>query len=315
MLLFKNITKVNNTFLNQFEIFLLFVVLLSTSLFNTIQAKASEVICLENSAVLSVGYVVGSSALVEEEQTLKVNIFADTVAVPENTEDFVAWCKNKLIEKELLDKYKNRSIEMRFTVKPSGKLMDLVVVDREKGLVTELDKVFVNPPQWLPAIKNGKAVSSKASFDVSFLDDGESSFYVIERVKFSPDEKNGIRLDILSGTPSLQEKWGEALLSLDVLAEPPGGLLAFQKWVADNFEVTEAAKEAGFNGTIQVKFAIEVDGSLSSIRVLRDFGYGLGEAAVDLMKKAPKWLPAIRKGKLVKTFYTFPIRLDFSNLN
>jgi len=59
--------------------------------------------------------------------------------------------------------------------------------------------------------------------------------------------------------------------------------------------------------TVQVKFLVEKDGSIADVQALNDHGYGLGKAAVDVVKKGPKWSPGIQNGKQVRSYHTQPI--------
>ena len=105
---------------------------------------------------------------------------------------------------------------------------------------------------------------------------------------------------------------GKPIEKLDTPPEPEGGIDAFRKWVGNNFTYPQAAIDARVKGTIYVVFVVESDGSLSNINVSRDLGYGTGENAVNLIKRAPKWKPGLKDGVPVRVEYTFPIRLDLT---
>jgi protein TonB len=59
--------------------------------------------------------------------------------------------------------------------------------------------------------------------------------------------------------------------------------------------------------TVQVKFLVEKDGSIADVQALNDPGFGLGKAAVDVVKKGPRWNPGIQNGKQVRSYHTQPI--------
>jgi protein TonB len=59
--------------------------------------------------------------------------------------------------------------------------------------------------------------------------------------------------------------------------------------------------------TVQVKFLVERDGSIADVQSLNDPGFGLGKAAVDVVKKGPRWSPGIQNGKQVRSYHTQPI--------
>jgi len=61
------------------------------------------------------------------------------------------------------------------------------------------------------------------------------------------------------------------------------------------------------NYTVNVRFVVEKDGSLSDIIVLNDPGYGIGPKVLEMMKFAPKWKPAIQNQRVVRSYHTQPI--------
>ena len=92
--------------------------------------------------------------------------------------------------------------------------------------------------------------------------------------------------------------------------EPPGGMRAFMQYIGTNYDFPQEAIEAGVNGMLQVSFVVEKDGSLTDLKLVRDLGYGTGEAAIRVLEEGDRWAPAIQDGKPVRTAYTLPIRLN-----
>lgn len=100
----------------------------------------------------------------------------------------------------------------------------------------------------------------------------------------------------------------------EINPEPPGGMVAYRKWIGENYQYPKAAIDADIKGTLQIYFVVEKDGQLSNLKVVRDLGYGTGEAALDMLSKSAKWSPAVQNGKAVRIAYTLPIRLDLTNM-
>lgn len=59
--------------------------------------------------------------------------------------------------------------------------------------------------------------------------------------------------------------------------------------------------------TINVRFLVERDGSITDVRALNDPGYGLGQGAVEVVKRGPKWNPGEQNGRKVRSYHTQPI--------
>ncbi|HUC81470.1 MAG TPA: M56 family metallopeptidase [Flavisolibacter sp.] len=59
--------------------------------------------------------------------------------------------------------------------------------------------------------------------------------------------------------------------------------------------------------TVNVRFIVEKDGTVSNVNVLNDPGYGMGSKVAEMMKHAPKWKPAIQNERVVRSYHTQPI--------
>ncbi|MBE0390812.1 energy transducer TonB [Flavobacterium sp. PL002] len=86
-----------------------------------------------------------------------------------------------------------------------------------------------------------------------------------------------------------------------------GGLEKFYRFIAKNFKMPE---ERGLKGKIIVEFIIEKDGSITSINVIQDIGFGCAEETVRLLNISPKWLPGKKNSEIVRTLYKLPIRVS-----
>lgn len=73
--------------------------------------------------------------------------------------------------------------------------------------------------------------------------------------------------------------------------------------------IEKAAKKGMKAGTytVQVKFLVEKDGSISDVQALNDPGFGLALAAVKALKTGPKWNAGEQNGKKVRSYHTQPI--------
>ncbi len=78
-------------------------------------------------------------------------------------------------------------------------------------------------------------------------------------------------------------------------------------FLAFNVEYPEEAKAAGTEGTVYVSFIIDEEGRVTEPSIIRDIGNGCGEAAIDVLKKMPRWEPGKDKGEIVKVKLNLPI--------
>jgi|GEM_PF-1050793 len=94
-----------------------------------------------------------------------------------------------------------------------------------------------------------------------------------------------------------------------IASEPanyPGGMQAFNQDFISNFEVP---KFEGESLRVILMFIVEKDGSLNEIKIVKDPGLGIGEAALEALSKTKRWIPARDKGKIVRSQFTLPITL------
>jgi protein TonB len=64
--------------------------------------------------------------------------------------------------------------------------------------------------------------------------------------------------------------------------------------------------------SVVVEFVVDKEGKVSDIKTLTYHGYGLEEEAVRVLKKAPKWEPAIQNGMEVKAYRRQVITFEVS---
>lgn len=80
----------------------------------------------------------------------------------------------------------------------------------------------------------------------------------------------------------------------------PGGNDAKKTFISSNIRYPEEAKLNRIQGTVELKFIIETDGSLSNIQVVSDPGGGLGEEALRIYEMMPNWIPGRLNGNVVR---------------
>lgn len=111
----------------------------------------------------------------------------------------------------------------------------------------------------------------------------------------------------------VQEMGNEVFTMVEGPPQPHGGMGEFMKFVGANFNVTAEMIAASVNGTIEVKFVVEKDGSMSNFEIVNDLGHRTGEEAIALLKKYPhKWKAGIQNARKVRVAYLLPIKLNLS---
>jgi protein TonB len=101
----------------------------------------------------------------------------------------------------------------------------------------------------------------------------------------------------------------EPQLFPDVEAEFPGGYTAMMKFIQTNLIYPQSGIEFGAQGKCYLRFVIDKDGGINSVKVLRGI---LGcpdcdREAIRVLKSMPYWKPGKIKGREVSTFFDLPI--------
>jgi protein TonB len=86
----------------------------------------------------------------------------------------------------------------------------------------------------------------------------------------------------------------------------PGGQRAWLSFLQDNLEYPAKAKRKNIQGTVVVQFIVNTDGTISDISAISG-PEELKQAAINVIKKSPNWIPAFQKGKNVKSYKKQPV--------
>jgi protein TonB len=128
------------------------------------------------------------------------------------------------------------------------------------------------------------------------------------------DTEDGINIDDLkdnqiAGGDEVPPAEDEILENVvEQKAQYPGGENALLKFIADNLKYPSIALEQELQGVVIVRFVVEKDGSVGDVTVRKSLSDECDEAAIKVVKKLPKFIPAKSQGNPVRVWYTLPIR-------
>ncbi|MCX6271023.1 MAG: energy transducer TonB [Bacteroidetes bacterium] len=92
----------------------------------------------------------------------------------------------------------------------------------------------------------------------------------------------------------------------------PGGEESRLKFLQENIQYPQVAKESGISGTVYVSFVVDSKGRVADVKVLRGIGGGCDEEAIRVIKLMPSWNPGKQAGKSVRVQFTMPIRFTLN---
>lgn len=88
---------------------------------------------------------------------------------------------------------------------------------------------------------------------------------------------------------------------VDEQAKFLGGQMAWLRYLKSNLKYPPAAQRAKIRGQVIVTFVVNKNGSIESVKLIKGVGFGCNEEAIRLIKAMPRWIPAVNKGKKVRS--------------
>jgi len=85
------------------------------------------------------------------------------------------------------------------------------------------------------------------------------------------------------------------------------GKEGLEQFVKTRLEYPKKAKRKKTEGVVVASFFIEIDGSIQEIKILQSLPNGCDEAVIRLIKRMPKWRPALDQGRAVRFLYELPV--------
>jgi protein TonB len=88
--------------------------------------------------------------------------------------------------------------------------------------------------------------------------------------------------------------------------EFPGGMNAWVKFLSANL-ITPSELDAGEKKTVMIRFKVSTDGTVNGFEILQSAGSLYDNEVIRVLKKMPKWKPAMQNGHTVSTSFTQPV--------
>ncbi len=95
---------------------------------------------------------------------------------------------------------------------------------------------------------------------------------------------------------------------VEVPATYPGGESALLAFVSKNLVYPAIAQEQELQGTVVLRFKVDTDGSVSTVKVEKSLSRECDKAAADVVKKLHRFVPAKQQGHPVPVWFRLPIR-------
>lgn len=90
----------------------------------------------------------------------------------------------------------------------------------------------------------------------------------------------------------------------------PGGEKEMISFIEKNLIYPKIAIDSGKEGNVKLRFKVDTTGLIYDITIVRNgekLGFGLEEAAIEVVKKMPRWIPGSQNGVVVPMLYTLTV--------
>ena len=175
--------------------------------------------------------------------------------------------------------------------------------------VRTLKYIYDNYGNWKQKLlyRGNKLISWEERDIIYATEISDYDFYIQDNAK--QEELRKKKIDQIKKNIEIEEEKEKAKGPIEVIYNPndmarfpgfyPESLFS---WIEKNKPVVQ------YHGRVDVQFVVECDGSLSNIKV-SNHSMANDEDAIRLVKKMPKWIPANKDGKVVRSIVRIPIDL------
>ena len=143
----------------------------------------------------------------------------------------------------------------------------------------------------------------------------KSKFAIASQDYINETGGTGINIDDLkenqqAGGTSVPPKEPEVVDNaiVEVPATYPGGEAALLSFVSKNLVYPAIAQEQELQGTVILRFKVDVDGSVSAVKIEKSLSRECDEAAADVVRKLKRFVPAKQQVHPVPVWFRLPIR-------
>ncbi len=187
-------------------------------------------------------------------------------------------------------------VYVSFVVSSSGKVIDAKLV---RGVGHGIDEAALaavkSSPDWNPGEQRGRDVNSRMIVSFAFEPVSDSVGKVSVNTKQKPEVQE---IEIVETVTPHED---DIFSVVEEEATFKGGTEAWADHLKNNLVYPEQAKREGIEGRVFVTFVVNDDGQISDPKIVRGIGAGCDEAALEVIKNSPNWIPGKQKGVAVNS--------------
>lgn len=178
--------------------------------------------------------------------------------------------------------YRDKDIE-----KPKEDILSKPIVSTQKDPEIDLNDSLVFSDN-----KDGVVTDNKGDLDLG-LPVGDSTYIVTDNNVID------VVVDVVEDYP-------------DIEAEFIGGDKAWTEYLIGELKYPDYSLELGEQGVVYLSFVVDIDGTVSDVKVLKSVSVYIDREAKRVIQSSPKWKPGSVRGKSVKTRMNIPIHFSIN---
>lgn len=168
--------------------------------------------------------------------------------------------------------------------------------------------------QSLTPISSKELVSDSIGKDTLSAEEIEESTENVSQNEVTKTNDNSSKQLQAAVTTSQEEKETVEVLNNAMVDTPVkfrGGESALLQFISQNLVYPVIAQEQEIQGSVILEFVVEKDGSIGDVKVIKSLSKECDQAAIDVVRKLPRFAPAKKQGKPVAVKFRLPIRFRF----
>lgn len=168
--------------------------------------------------------------------------------------------------------------------------------------------------QSLTPISSKELVSDSIGKDTLSAEEIEESTENVSQNEVTKTNDNSSKQLQAAVTTSQEEKETVEVLNNAMVDTPVkfrGGESALLQFISQNLVYPVIAQEQEIQGSVILEFVVEKDGSIGDVKVIKSLSKECDQAAIDVVRKLPRFVPAKKQGKPVAVKFRLPIRFRF----
>lgn len=206
---------------------------------------------------------------------------------------------------------------------PPDMVLDKVEEKKEEIKLPEPPKPVEPPKQIATRIYTAPLITNEVN-----PDERPPENATLEDVKIGNQNLDGVTDDgTLTPPPNIGDGKGKGIIEEPVKKEPdepfmkveieskyPGGPEAWRRFLTKQLQnnYPQEAQDNEIQGTVVIQFIVDVEGNVSNVEAISG-PEELREAAMKVIRKSGKWIPAIQNNRQVKSYKRQPIVFALMN--